>query len=187
MNNDKADVRLEDVEGTKAELDRKARKMLEDKDADSRMRIYDGPLGKAIVVLLCLWTAFQLYFTTIGAISAINLRAIHCIFLLVFTFLLFPTYKKEKRRRKVPPLWDWFFILGSAGSFLYLISTIPALPRREDVSAVWKSALPWWPWCASLRRPEGRREIWPFWQPFSWLITGSAPTCRDTWDTTVLR
>lgn len=64
MNNDKADVRLEDVEGTKAELDRKARKMLEDKDADSRMRIYDGPLGKAIVVLLCLWTAFQLYFTT---------------------------------------------------------------------------------------------------------------------------
>ena len=51
MNNDKADVRLEDVEGTKAELDRKARKMLEDKDADSRMRIYDGPLGKAIVVL----------------------------------------------------------------------------------------------------------------------------------------
>ena len=69
MNNEKADVRLEDVEGTKAELDKKAQKMLEDKDADSRMRIYDGPLGKAIVVLLCVWTAFQLYFTTIGAIS----------------------------------------------------------------------------------------------------------------------
>lgn len=121
MNNEKADVRLEDVEGTKAELDKKAQKMLEDKDADSRMRIYDGPMGKIIIVLLCVWTAFQLYFTTIGAISAINLRAIHCIFLLVFTFLLFPTYKKEKRRRKIPPLWDWFFILGSAGSFLYLI------------------------------------------------------------------
>lgn len=121
MNHEKADVRLEDVEGTKAELDRKAQKMLEDKDADSRMRIYEGPLGKAIVVLLCLWTAFQLYFTTVGAISAINLRAIHCIFLLLFTFLLFPTYKKEKRRRKLPPLWDWFFILGSVGSFLYLI------------------------------------------------------------------
>lgn len=96
MNNDKADVRLEDVEGTKAELDRKARKMLEDKDADSRMRIYDGPLGKAIVVLLCLWTAFQLYFTTIGAISAINLRAIHCIFLLVFTFLYFLRIRRRK-------------------------------------------------------------------------------------------
>ena len=115
------DVRLEDVAESKAELDDKARKMLEDKDADSRMRIYEGPLGKAIIVLLCVWTAFQLYFTTIGAISAINLRAIHCIFLLLFTFLLFPTYKKEKRRRKLPPIWDWVFILGSIGSFTYLI------------------------------------------------------------------
>ena len=115
------DVRLEDVAESKAELDDKARKMLEDKDADSRMRIYEGPLGKAIIVLLCVWTAFQLYFTTIGAISAINLRAIHCIFLLLFTFLLFPTYKKEKRRRKLPPILDWVFILGSIGSFTYLI------------------------------------------------------------------
>lgn len=115
------DVRLEDVAANKAELDDKARKMLEDKDADSRMRIYEGPLRKAIIVLLCVWTAFQLYFTTIGAISAINLRAIHCIFLLLFTFLLFPTYKKEKRRRKLPPIWDWVFILGSIGSFTYLI------------------------------------------------------------------
>ena len=35
------DVRLEDVAESKAELDDKARKMLEDKDADSRMRIYE--------------------------------------------------------------------------------------------------------------------------------------------------
>lgn len=89
MNHEKADVRLEDVEGTKAELDRKAQKMLEDKDADSRMRIYEGPLGKAIVVLLCVWTAFQLYFTTVGAISAINLRAIHCIFFCCLRFFYF--------------------------------------------------------------------------------------------------
>lgn len=109
------DVRLEDVEAGKAELDRKAQQMLEEKDADSRMRIYEGPLGKALVGLLCVWTLFQLYFTTVGAISAVNLRAIHCIFLLLFTFLLFPTYKKEKRRRKIPPIWDWFFIAGSIG------------------------------------------------------------------------
>ena len=81
------EVRLEDVESGKKELDEKARKMLEDKDADSRMRIYEGPLGKALIGLLCIWTVFQLYFTTVGAISAINLRAIHCIFLLLFTFL----------------------------------------------------------------------------------------------------
>lgn len=121
MEKRKKEIRLEEVEADKMELDRKAQQMLEDKDADARMRTYDGFLGKALIALLCVWTVFQLYFTTIGAISAINLRAIHCMFLLLFTFLLFPTYKKERRRRKIPPVWDIFFIIGSLGSFGYLI------------------------------------------------------------------
>ena len=52
-----------------AELEKKAQAMLEEKEADSRMRTYTGPLGKLIVGMLCLWTVFQLYFTTIGSIS----------------------------------------------------------------------------------------------------------------------
>ena len=104
-----------------AELEKKAQAMLEEKEADSRMRTYTGPLAKVLSVLLCLWTVFQLYYTTIGSISAVNLRAFHCIFLLVFTFLLFPTYKKEKRVRSLPPLWDLFLIAGSVGTFGYLI------------------------------------------------------------------
>jgi TRAP transporter 4TM/12TM fusion protein len=103
------------------ELDKKARELLEEKEADSRMRTYIGPMSKIIVALLCIWTVFQLYFTTLGAISAINLRAFHCIFLLLFTFLLFPTYKKEKRVRKLPPVWDMLLILLGTGSFGYLI------------------------------------------------------------------
>lgn len=102
-------------------LDAKAQKLLEEKEAEARMRTYNGPMGKLLVLLLCVWTAFQLYFTTIGAISTINLRAIHCIFLLLFTFLLFPTYKKEKRVRSLPPLWDILLILLGTGSFGYLI------------------------------------------------------------------
>ncbi len=103
------------------ELDKKAQELLEEKEADSRMRTYIGPMSKILVVLLCVWTVFQLYFTTLGAISAINLRAFHCIFLLLFTFLLFPTYKKEKRVRNLPPVWDMLLILLGAGSFGYLI------------------------------------------------------------------
>ena len=99
------------------ELDKKAQELLEEKEADSRMRTYIGPMSKILVVLLCVWTVFQLYFTTLGAISAINLRAFHCIFLLLFTFLLFPTYKKEKRVWKLPPVWDILLILlGSVHS-----------------------------------------------------------------------
>lgn len=102
-------------------LDKKAQELLEEKEADSRMRTYIGPMGRILVALLCVWTVFQLYFTTVGVISAINLRAFHCIFLLLFTFLLFPSYKKEKRVRKLPPVWDMLLILLGTGSFGYLI------------------------------------------------------------------
>lgn len=101
-------------------LEEKAQQLLEEKEAESRTRTYTGPMGTAITILLCIWTAFQIY-CTVGPISAINLRAVHCIFLLVFTFLLYPTYKKEKRTRKAPPVWDLALIALSIGAFGYLI------------------------------------------------------------------
>lgn len=112
---------------TKEALDKKAQELLEEKDSDARMRTYKGPLAKLIVILLCIWSAFQIYFTTIGAISAINLRAVHCIFLLVFTFLLFPTYKKERRTRNLPPVWDIVCIALSVFAFGYLIVEYPRI------------------------------------------------------------
>lgn len=99
----------------------KAQKLLEEKEAESRTRTYTGAMGTAVSVLLCIWTVFQLYFSTIGPISAINLRAFHCIFLLSFTFLLYPACKKERRVRKLPPVWDLALIVLSVGTFGYLI------------------------------------------------------------------
>ena len=121
-------------------LDKKAQELLEEKDSDARMRTYKGPLAKIIVVLLCLWAAFQIYFTTIGAISAINLRAVHCIFLMFFTFMLFPTYKKEKRLRTLPPLWDIVCMVLTVGTFGYLILNYPRIAmtggRIDDIEVV---------------------------------------------------
>lgn len=103
------------------ELEQKAQKLLEEKEAESRTRIYSGPMAAAITVLLCLWAVFQLYYTTFGVISAVNLRAAHCIFLLCFSFLLYPTYKKERRSRKLPPVWDIILMALSVFTFGYLI------------------------------------------------------------------
>ena len=49
-----------------AALDKKAQQLVEEKESEARMRTYQGPLAKIIVVLLCVWAAFQVYFTTIG-------------------------------------------------------------------------------------------------------------------------
>ena len=82
-----------DLQTESQALEEKAQQLLEEKEAESRTRTYTGPAGTAVTILLCLWTVFQLY-STVGPISVVNLRAIHCIFLLSFTFLLYPTYKK---------------------------------------------------------------------------------------------
>ena len=111
---------MEDINRT-AELEETAQRLLEEKDAESRVRTYTGPMGKLITVLLCIWTIIQLYYSTVGLISATNLRAIHTIFLLAFTFLLYPTYKKERRVRKLPPAWDIALIVMSVAVFGYLI------------------------------------------------------------------
>lgn len=106
----------------KSESEARAQKLLEEKEADSRTRIYSGPAGSLITILLIIWTVFQLYYgTSIGVMSAVNLRAFHCIFLLIFTFLLYPTYKREKRNRKLPPLWDIALIVVTVAAFGYLI------------------------------------------------------------------
>ena len=110
-------------------MDEKAQQLLEETDADARMRSYDGMWGKVIVALLVAWAGFQLYFSTIGIISAMNLRAFHCMFLLIFTFLLFPMTKKEKRKKTKPTALDLVLIVLTIVTFGYLIANYTCIVR----------------------------------------------------------
>ena len=110
-------------------MDEKAQQLLEETDADARMRSYDGMWGKVIVALLVAWAGFQLYFSTIGIISAMNLRAFHCMFLLIFTFLLFPMTKKEKRKKTKPTALDLVLIVLTIVTFGYLIANYTRIVR----------------------------------------------------------
>lgn len=110
-------------------MDEKAQQLLEETDADARMRDYKGTWEKIIVALLVAWAGFQLYFSTIGIISAMNLRAFHCMFLLIFTFLLFPMTKKEKRKKTKPSPIDLGLILLTIVTFGYLIANYTRIVR----------------------------------------------------------
>ncbi len=106
-----------------------AQKLLEDTDTDSRTRVYTGPTEKVISILLCVWVVFQLYFNTVGVMSAVNLRAFHSIFLLLFAFLLYPAAKKENRKRRFPPVVDFFLIAFALFTFGYFIFHYTAVAR----------------------------------------------------------
>lgn len=110
-------------------MDEKAQQLLEETDADARMRTYQGKWHKVIMGLLVVWAVFQLYFSTVGIISAINLRAFHCMFLLVFTFLIFPMYKKENRNMTKPHLLDLALSVLAILVFGYLIANYTRIAR----------------------------------------------------------
>lgn len=125
-------------------IEEKAQKLLEEKDSESRLRTYTGPMSIVITILLCVWTGFQLWFSTFGVMSAINLRAFHCIFLMTFTFLLYPSYKKQKRTIKFPPVVDLILIAAAAFTFGYLITHYTEIARnggRISKSEIWIAAV----------------------------------------------
>ena len=85
------------------------------------MRTYTGKTKTAITVLMVLWVVFQLWFTTFGIISAVNLRAIHCMFLLMFTFLLYPAKTAAKENLSHPRMTDILLMAVSLSAFGYLV------------------------------------------------------------------
>ena len=98
--------------------------------APGRLRTYTGGWGRLMTVLLCLWTGFQIYSAVFGRMSAVTLRAVHCIFLLSFTFLLYPARKGEMKCRKMPPVFDLVLAALTAGAFGYLMLRYPQVAQN---------------------------------------------------------
>jgi len=62
-----------------------------------------------------------LYFNTLGVMDAITLRAYHALFLLMFTFLFYPCFDKEKRVRRFVPVPDSLLIILTVIVFGYMV------------------------------------------------------------------
>lgn len=113
-----------------SEEERKARNLLEEKEPESKLRTFTGPLGNGITVLFLIWAAFQVYANTFGMVDAMALRTWHLFFLLGFTFLLFPTFSSERRTRRLPPIWDLVLLALTIGTFAYLLHNYTVIARR---------------------------------------------------------
>ena len=98
-----------------------AERLLEEKDADMRTREYSGLFGALVTALLIVWTIFQLYYNTLGVMDAITLRAYHALFLLMFTFLFYPCFGKEKKTRRFVPILDSLLVVTTVIVFGYMV------------------------------------------------------------------
>lgn len=125
--------------GNPNELDAKAQKLMEDKDSESRTRILTGKMDKLLTIVLSVWAVFQVWANTFGTLGAVKLRTAHIMFLLPLAFMLYPTYKKERRKRGMIPLWDVALIVLTVGCFGYLLWRYDALARtgRLNNTDVW--------------------------------------------------
>lgn len=100
------------------------------------MRNYTGKTKTAVTVLMILWVLFQLWSSTFGVISSVSLRAFHSMFLIMFTFLLYPSHKAQEKKLARPPILDLLLIAAVIFAFGYLIVKYTAVARdggRIDV------------------------------------------------------
>ena len=121
---------------SQSELDDKAQKLVEEKDADSRTRVYTGVMDKVLIGVLIVWALFQIWANTFGTLGAVKLRTAHIMFLLPLAFTLYPTFKKERRSRRLMPVWDIALIAATLVCFGYLFlryDTMAKTGRLNDM------------------------------------------------------
>jgi len=95
--------------------------LIEEKERETRTRIFTGLFAKFVSTLLVFFSLFQLTASVVGTLDAMSLRSCHIIFLLVLSCILYPARYRERRLRALPTLWDILCIGVSAYAFSYLI------------------------------------------------------------------
>ena len=111
------------------QLDQKALELMEEADSDSRTRVYGGAAGKIVSVMLVGFALFQLWANLTGTLGAVKLRTAHIMILLPLAFLLYPTYRSERRKRKAPPVWDLLLCALAVFCFAYILRRYDALAK----------------------------------------------------------
>lgn len=90
-------------------------------------RNFLGMWAKVLLVLAVIWTFFQLYMSSYGVMDAIKFRAWHLLFLLLFSFLLYPA--KKSRKGKKPAVSDLLLIVLAVSVFAYFLITYDTFIR----------------------------------------------------------
>ena len=121
------------------ELEEKAQHLIEETDSDSRTRTYVGMMDGILTAVLVCFAIFQVWANLTGTLGAVKLRAAHVMVLLPLAFLLYPTYRKERRKRSWMPAWDVLLSAAAIFCFAYILRRYDGLARtgRLNSTDVW--------------------------------------------------
>ena len=121
------------------ELEEKAQHLMEETDSDSRTRTYVGMMDGILTAVLVCFAIFQVWANLTGTLGAVKLRAAHVMVLLPLAFLLYPTYRKERRTRSWMPAWDVLLSAAAIFCFAYILRRYDSLARtgRLNSTDVW--------------------------------------------------
>ena len=121
------------------ELEEKAQHLMEETDSDSRTRTYVGVMDGILTAVLVCFAIFQVWANLTGTLGAVKLRAAHVMVLLPLAFLLYPTYRKERRKRRWVPAWDVLLSAAAIFCFAYILRRYDSLARtgRLNSTDVW--------------------------------------------------
>lgn len=101
-------------------------------EAESRFRNVSGIIGKIVVGICIAMSLFHLYTAGFGVLEAIKQRNIHLTFVLVLSFLLYPSGQKGSANRIT--LWDWILVALSIYVGAYLMIQYDDLANRGGVT-----------------------------------------------------
>lgn len=101
-------------------------------EAESRFRKFSGNIGKIVAAICIALSLFHLYTAGFGVLEAIKQRNIHLTFVLVLSFLLYPSGGKSSGNRTT--LWDWTLVCLSIYVGTYLMVEYDALANRGGVT-----------------------------------------------------
>ena len=118
------------------ELEEKAQHLMEETDSDSRTRTYVGVMDGILTAVLVCFAIFQVWANLTGTLGAVKLRAAHVMVLLPLAFLLYPTYRKERRTRSWMPAWDVLLSVAAIFCFAYILRRYDSLARTGRLNSM---------------------------------------------------
>ena len=112
------------------EAERQAMALVEEKDSELRVRDFGPRWTLVITSIAVIWALFQMYVTTFSVFDAIRLRVWHILFLLVLSFLMYPSWSREKRSRSAPTIFDALCMAVGFFAFGYMLLQYDTITMR---------------------------------------------------------